>query len=416
MTSPLNVHHDVAPLNQGCKTLSVALSGKSHSYPISIGSIGTHSLSQLGGWLQTVTTLKPTGKVLIVTDETVGALYAQFITASIKESYPSATLQLLSLPAGESAKQLDTLTTILTAAQALSLTRSDLLIALGGGVIGDMAGFAASIYYRGVPFVQVPTTLLAMVDSSVGGKVAINFKEVKNGLGQFYQPIGVFIDVATLETLPQREQLAGLAEIVKYGLIERSALGLSVLDTNQPSSQLSASSFWENLATLDSNWREAIVDLIASSCYIKAQVVMRDEQELAPATDATGRVCLNLGHTFAHAYEAALGYGTLLHGEAVAIGLMQATWLSETLGLLNQSTVKTIETLMNALNLYPITLPNHVAKPPCPEQLLQLMGKDKKVTTTGKLRLVLPVEPLGTVVVQEGVPIEAVKQVLLRYF
>jgi 3-dehydroquinate synthase len=380
--------------------VSVALTGCPRTYPIYIGS---GLLLQLPSLLKKyVFNQGTTGKIILVTDETVAGFYLSTVVTALKSA--EMLVETVMVPAGETAKTADQLTRIYEACHLFGMTRRDAIIALGGGVVGDLAGYAAATYYRGCQFVQVPTTLLSQVDSSVGGKVAINFKNVKNSIGTFYQPQLVVADTACIETLPVRERLAGLAEMLKYALIEQVALA-STTPLNPEASFLA---LYEQVGA---NWTTQLPTLIARCCQLKAAVVARDEQESAPAHDATGRVCLNLGHTFAHAYESALGYGVLLHGEAVAIGLMQAFWLSERLGLIEKSTADRVQRLLEALGLFPVALPVL----PKPTDLVALMRKDKKVLKADSLRFVLPQMPMGNLLVHDTVPVADVLAVLYRY-
>jgi 3-dehydroquinate synthase len=265
------------------------------------------------------------------------------------------------VPDGESYKNWETLNRVFDALLTNRCERSTTLIALGGGVVGDLTGFAAAVYLRGVPFIQVPTTLLAQVDSSVGGKTGINHPLGKNMIGAFYQPRLVLADIATLDTLPPRELAAGLAEVIKYGLI---------LDSR----------FFEwleaNMARLVARDPAALAHAVRRSCELKAEVVAQDERESGL------RALLNLGHTFGHAIEAGLSFGTWLHGEAVAAGTVQAARLSQRLGFLSEADVQRVVALLQRANL-PTAAPDLGV-----DRYLELMGLDKKVEG-GKLRLVL---------------------------
>ena len=383
-------------------TVCVALAGSPKTYPILIGS---GLLSQLSYLLTThVFTSGKNGKVLIVTDYTVAQLYLNTVETLLRTTGIHTTTVVV--PAGEQAKSAQQLQRIYEACHILGITRKDALLALGGGVVGDLTGYAAATYYRGCQFVQVPTTLLAQVDSSVGGKVAINFKDVKNAIGTFYQPSLVVADTDCINTLPHKEKLAGLAEMLKYAFIEQAALGTEHTVTN-------TDSFLTLYETLGSQWMTQLPTLIARCCKLKAAVVTRDEQETAAADDATGRVCLNLGHTFAHAYEASLGYGALLHGEAVAIGMQQAFWLSERLGLVTLQTYQRVLAILTTLELFPIALAS--TNLPTPTQLVSLMQTDKKVLTSNSLRLILPCEPIGMLVVKQDVTAAEVEAALAQY-
>ena len=304
--------------------------------------------------------LKKGNKVMIVTNPTVAQYYLEPVTETLEKI--GCQVESVLLPDGEKYKTLESLNLIFTALLKHNHGRDTTIVALGGGVIGDVAGFAAASYQRGVRFIQMPTTLLAQVDSSVGGKTAVNHELGKNMIGAFYQPSTVIIDTLTLNTLPKREVNAGLAEVIKYG---------AILDY----------AFFE--------WLEAHIDelvalnqhslqhCIARCCQIKADVVARDE------TEKGDRALLNLGHTFGHAIETHLGYGNWLHGEAVAAGSMMAAVLSEQLGDLSFEDVARLEKLLARANL-PTVSPDTMQ----PEDYLPHMMRDKKVLA-GKLRLVL---------------------------
>jgi 3-dehydroquinate synthase len=301
----------------------------------------------------------PQRKVSVVTNTTVSSLYLEKFSATLR----SAGLEIVSivLPDGEEHKNWQTLNSIFDALLSNRCERKSAILALGGGVVGDLAGFAAASYQRGVPFIQVPTTLLAQVDSSVGGKTAINHPLGKNMIGAFYQPRMVLADTAILSTLPDRELSAGLAEVIKYGLIMDLPF-LGWLEANM-----------DNL-----NRREpaALAYAVTRSCENKAAVVAADERE-------TGRRgLLNLGHTFGHAIEAGLGFGIWLHGEAVAAGTVLAARLSERMGLLTANDVECIARLFVRAGL-PIVAPSLGQ-----DRYLELMGHDKKIEN-GRLRLVL---------------------------
>lgn len=298
-------------------------------------------------------------QVAIVTNTTVAPLYLEKLAQPLRD----AGVQVISivLPDGEAYKNSETLNLIYDALLQNRCERSTTLIALGGGVIGDLTGYAAATYLRGVPFIQVPTTLLAQVDSSVGGKTGINHPLGKNMIGAFYQPQLVLADIDTLKTLPPRELSAGIAEVIKYGLI-RDADFFDWLETNMA-----------RLVALDP---VATSYAVYRSCQNKAEVVAADERESGE------RALLNLGHTFGHAIENAMGYGVWLHGEAVAAGTMLAADLSLRMGWLGEAEFKRMQDIFEAANL-PVHAPALGA-----EKYLELMGLDKKVVD-GKIRLVL---------------------------
>lgn len=353
------------------RTLNVDLGER--SYPIHIGSglLGREAL-----WRKHI----HGRQVLVVSNEVVAPLYLDAVLAALD----GLKADTLILPDGESHKTLGTVSQIYDRLLAQRHNRTTTLLALGGGVVGDMAGFAAATYQRGVNFLQVPTTLLAQVDSSVGGKTGVNHALGKNMIGAFHQPQCVLIDTDTLATLPAREFAAGLAEVIKYGLI-CDAPFYSWLETHREA--------------LRDRQPDRIAEAIERSCHNKAQVVAADERE------AGRRAILNLGHTFGHAMETALGYGDWLHGEAVAAGMVMALDLSARLGWIDGQEVERLRRLLAFLNL-PVAAPATLET----EHLLELMAVDKKVID-GRLRLVL-LRDIGQAVVTEEAPLEAIRATL----
>ena len=299
-------------------------------------------------------------RVMIVTNPTVAQFYLDTVTFALKKR--GCEVDHVLLPDGEKYKTLESLNLIFTALLQGNHGRDTTIIALGGGVIGDVAGFAAASYQRGVRLIQIPTTLLSQVDSSVGGKTAVNHELGKNMIGAFYQPSMVIIDTHTLGTLPKREVNAGLAEVIKYGAI----LDYEFFEWLE--------AHIDELVALNN---ESLQHCIARCCQIKADVVARDE------TEKGDRALLNLGHTFGHTIETHLGYGNWLHGEAVSTGMMMAAALSEQLGDISVADVSRLEKLLARANL-PTLSPDSMQ----PEDYLPHMMRDKKVLA-GKLRLVL---------------------------
>ena len=299
-------------------------------------------------------------RVMIVTNPTVAQFYLDTVTFALKKR--GCEVDYVLLPDGEKYKTLESLNLIFTALLQGNHGRDTTIIALGGGVIGDVAGFAAASYQRGVRLIQIPTTLLSQVDSSVGGKTAVNHELGKNMIGAFYQPSMVIIDTHTLGTLPKREVNAGLAEVIKYGAI----LDYEFFEWLE--------AHIDELVALNN---ESLQHCIARCCQIKADVVARDE------TEKGDRALLNLGHTFGHTIETHLGYGNWLHGEAVSTGMMMAAALSEQLGDISVADVSRLEKLLARANL-PTLSPDSMQ----PEDYLPHMMRDKKVLA-GKLRLVL---------------------------
>lgn len=347
--------------------LNVALGAR--AYPILIGPGLMDRSDEITGRL-------PSKRVAVVSNVVVAPLYLERLIKPLQALGVHVTQVIL--PDGETYKQWDSLNHIYDVLLAERCDRTTAIIALGGGVIGDLAGFAAATYQRGVPFIQVPTTLLAQVDSSVGGKTGINHPRGKNMVGAFWQPRLVLADTDTLNTLPDRELSAGMAEVIKYGLI-RDLPFLEWLEGH--------------MEALMAREAEALSFAIERSCANKAEVVAGDELETAKEG---GRALLNLGHTFGHAIETGIGYGEWLHGEAVAAGTMMAAELSRRLGWLADSDVERVERLLVRAGL-PVRGPKLGAT-----RYLDLMGHDKKVIA-GRLRLVL-LKQLGTAVTWGDAP------------
>jgi 3-dehydroquinate synthase len=354
------------------QTLKVELA--SRSYPIHIGRNLLANASLILPYLKRKS-------VAVVTNTTVAPLYL----AQLSKSLQAEGVKVISiiLPDGEAYKNSETLNLIYDALLQNRCERSTTLIALGGGVIGDLTGYAAATYLRGVPFIQVPTTLLSQVDSSVGGKTGINHPLGKNMIGAFYQPQLVLADIDTLQTLPSREFSAGVAEVIKYGLI-RDADFFDWLETNMA-----------GLMQLD---EQVLSYAIYRSCQNKADVVAKDEHEQGE------RALLNLGHTFGHAIENAMGYGVWLHGEAVAAGTVMAADLSKRMGWLKDDEITRIKRSFEAANL-PVVAPRLGV-----ERYLDLMSLDKKVEG-GKIRLILQ-QAIGKSVITSDYDAEKLKETL----
>lgn len=324
------------------------------------------------------------GAALIVTNATVGPMYANRLAQALGQKYTQ--VHTVVLPDGEEHKTWETLQMIFDALLGRACDRKTTLYALGGGVVGDITGFAAASYMRGIAFVQVPTTLLAQVDSSVGGKTGINHPMGKNMIGAFYQPLKVICDLDTLKTLPQRELAAGLAEVIKYGPIADMTFMSWIED---------------NLSALLARDTEALAHAVRRSCEIKAWVVAEDERE------GGLRAILNFGHTFGHAIEAGLGYGAWLHGEAVAAGMVMAAQLSARLGLVDAVFVHRLTDLLRRAGL-PVHGPVLDAQDNA-ARYLALMRVDKKASG-GDIKFVLISQP-GQARVQ-GAPDHLVRQVI----
>src|SRR5262245_33627298 len=332
------------------KTVHVDLGPR--SYDIEIGS------GNLRNVVRFCDTDAEDAHAVIITDEHVAELYADEVGSALEEA--GAEISILQVDAGEQSKSPDWASSLWIELLDAGADRKSVVVALGGGVVGDLAGFIAATFARGLRLVQIPTTLLAQVDSSVGGKVGINLPGAKNMVGAFWQPRGVLIDVAVLASLPDREYRAGLAEVVKYGVIQDEGF-FAYLESN--------------VEAINGRDPGALTHIVERCCCLKADVVEKDERE------ETGlRAILNYGHTFCHAFEAATEYETLLHGEGVAIGMMCAARLAQRLGRVDAAFVTRQQKLLESLGL-PLAVPNVPA-----DDLIDLMYHDKKVDR-GKLRV-----------------------------
>jgi 3-dehydroquinate synthase len=368
-------------------TVAVSLGPRSYEIAIVSGqldSLAAHVKQWIAAHPHYSTGPSANQKALVVTDSHVAATHAACAERSLSQA--GWTTARVELQPGEQSKTLASATRLYDGLADLKADRRTVVIAVGGGVVGDTAGFAAATYARGIPFVQVPTTLLAQVDSSVGGKVGVNHPRGKNLIGAFHQPLGVLIDTQTLTTLPDRDYRSGLAEVIKYGVS---------LD-DEFFKYLEA-----NVTGLNSRAPDVLRHVVAISCQLKAGVVEQDEQEISGL-----RAVLNYGHTFAHAYESLLGYGTLLHGEAVAIGMVHASRLAERLKHIDPSVTRKQIELLKAVQL-PIELPSCALDA---EAVLDRMRLDKK-SVGGKLRFVLP-SSIGHVALVDSVPESEVRALL----
>lgn len=346
------------------------------SYDIAIGS---DSLGEVGEHIKSFG-LSP--KIVLVSNPTVFSIYGERVSVSVKKAGFNPFTVII--PDGEEYKDLLWVQHIYDELLAAKLDRSSALVALGGGVIGDITGFAASTYMRGISYIQVPTTLLAQVDSSVGGKTGVNHKLGKNMIGTFWQPGLVWIDVETLKTLPKRELLAGIAEVIKYGVIRDKEL-FNFIEANR-----------EKILNLDSN---ILTHIIKRSCEIKAEIVSKDERE------AGLRAILNFGHTIGHAIETVTEYKRFLHGEAVAIGMCVESRLSLMLGLIERDEVLRVRSVVDSFGL-PSEMPAHIDI----NGILSSIQLDKKAVA-GELKFILP-EKIGSVRIHKGVAEKSIKEVL----
>jgi len=357
--------------------ITVAIAERSYAI-----NIGAGLLSQLAPIIE----ISAGARIVVVSNTTVFPLYGEMLVAQLRVHGIEALVVVL--PDGEAYKDWQTVQLIFDALMTNACDRKTTLLALGGGVIGDMVGFAASTYQRGIPFIQLPTTLLAQVDSSVGGKTAINHPLGKNMIGAFYQPKLVVIDTATLSSLPMREYQSGIAEIIKYGV----ALDSRFFDWLEA-----------NMAAINARDSAALAYAIRRSCEIKAQVVAGDEFE---TKKVGGRALLNFGHTFGHAIETALGYGEWLHGEAVASGMAIATEFSCSLGRIDKSAAARIVALIKQAGL-PTALPAISV-----DIMLNHMSRDKK-NEAGVIRLIL-LDSLGQSKVDSDVSRESIRAFLTQ--
>lgn len=350
--------------------LNVALGER--SYPINIQA---GLLAQAGEHLTNLGT-----RAFVISNDTVAPLYFN----TLQQSLPNCQLQLITLPDGEQYKTLQSMEQVIGQLLEKGASRDTSLIALGGGVVGDLCGFVAASFQRGVPFVQVPTTLLSQVDSSVGGKTAVNHPLGKNMIGAFYQPQSVLIDPQLLSTLPEREFAAGMAEVIKYGVIYDAAFFDWLEQNLTPLKQLQA---------------DALEYAILRCCQIKAEIVAQDEKE------AGLRALLNLGHTFGHAIEAEQGYGQWLHGEAVATGIVLACLSAESTNDFSASETRRVQALLQAFDL-PVHAPQEMGY----AQFMQHMQHDKKVKQ-GKIRFILPTR-IGAAEVTDAVSQHTLEAIL----
>jgi 3-dehydroquinate synthase len=355
------------------ETLRVALGERSYPIHIGAGALDDPALYRphLGG-----------GRVAVISNPVVARLYLARATAALARAGAEPAVEVL-VEDGEQAKSWASLERVLDALLGARLGRDSVIVALGGGVVGDLAGFAAAIYQRGVPFIQVPTTLLAQVDSSVGGKTAVNHARGKNMIGAFHQPAAVIADVGTLASLPERELRAGIAEVIKHGF----ALDAQLVDWLEA-----------NMAKLIAREADALTHVVRRSCELKAAVVAEDERE------SGRRAVLNLGHTFGHAIEAGAGYGTWLHGEAVAAGMVMAAELSVRMGLLSAADAARVRTLLGRAGL-PVKGPAMA-----PDRYLELMALDKKAAH-GRTRFVV-LERIGHAAARADVDERLVREVI----
>lgn len=343
------------------------------SYPIFFGNDLLSAFTDFKSFIKT-------DNVVIVSNETVAPLYAETLTSALSDF----RVQLITLPDGEEYKNLASFEQVNGQLLQWQMGRDTTLIALGGGVIGDLTGFVAACYQRGIPFIQVPTTLLSQVDSSVGGKTAVNHPLGKNMIGAFYQPKLVLIDLASLHTLPPREFAAGMAEVVKYGVIYDADFFNWLED---------------NVQKIQAKDHEALLYMIKRCCEIKAEVVKQDERESGI------RALLNLGHTFGHAIEAQMGYGNWLHGEAVSVGIVIASQVAQEKGWLSASETRRIIALLESFDL-PVSKPTEMTL----AHFIEHMRRDKK-TSKGQIRYVIP-QGLGKAIVTADVSDELLTKLI----
>lgn len=364
--------------------LTLKVNAASHSYPIMITQNIITDNKIISKKQSPLVQLVPylTKQVMIVSNDTIAPLYLDCLERSLKV-IEGLTLARCILPDGECYKTQDSVNKIYDALMQANFGRDCTLIALGGGVVGDMVGFAAASFMRGVNFVQIPTTLLAQVDSSVGGKTGINHPLGKNMIGAFWQPCCVFSDMAVLKSLPEREFAAGMAEVIKYGCIMDKAFLSWLMDHKD---------------AINAKDSAVLAKMVYRCCQYKADIVACDEKEQGV------RAYLNFGHTFAHAIETHMGYGVWLHGEAVAVGMVQAARLSYLHGLIDEQDCDFLWSLLQAFHLP--TIPPKIDS----QDYLRLMGRDKKVQA-GKIRFVL-LKALGQAMITDEVSEDYLMQVL----
>ena len=358
------------------ETLYVELADR--SYPIHVGDLGVQQPERLSQLLEP---LIPGQQVAVITNDTIAPLYL----SQLLQALGQRQVDVYQLPDGEAYKTLDSFAAVTTFLLEKRHNRSTCLIALGGGVVGDLCGFVAATFQRGVAFIQIPTTLLAQVDSSVGGKTAVNHPVGKNMIGAFYQPKAVLADTTVLATLPSREYAAGLAEVIKYGVIE----DVEFFDFLEA-----------NVSALARRSSATLQHVILRSCASKAKVVSEDERE------SGRRAILNFGHTFGHAIEKLAGYGQWLHGEAVAIGMVMAAELSVLHCGFPPADAQRLRTLLQGLGL-PVTLGQQRIGV---DAMIEAMGMDKKVSD-GRLKFVLA-RQLGDVIISDDVSLDALHKLL----
>jgi 3-dehydroquinate synthase len=355
------------------ETVRVALEARAYPVHIGAGAIDAEALYRPH--------LRP-GRIAVITNPTVAALYLERVRAALARAGAANVIEIM-VEDGEQAKSWLALEQVFDALLAARMGRDGLLVALGGGVVGDLAGFAAAVFQRGIPFLQVPTTLLAQVDSSVGGKTAVNHARGKNMIGAFHQPAAVIADVGTLASLPDRELRAGLAEVIKHGFALDAEL-VAWLEAN--------------MGRLLARDAAALAHVVRRSCELKAQIVAADERE------AGARARLNFGHTFGHAIEVGAGYGVWLHGEAVAAGMVMAAQLSVRAGLLPAADAERLRRLVRAAGL-PVAGPALA-----PERYLELMAGDKKAAG-GRIRYVV-LKAVGSAELRDDIDESAVRQTI----
>jgi len=345
------------------------------AYPIFIGE---GILGNLGEMMKLYSF---SGQVVVVTDSNVNKHYGDALTKSLNFSKKSS--QLISIHAGERSKSFRTIDKIVTQMLELGCDRNSVVLAFGGGVVGDIAGFVASVYKRGIPYLQIPTTLLAQVDSSIGGKTGVNHPLGKNMIGTFYQPKMVWTDLAVLQTLPKREIICGLGEIIKYGLIKDCELFQLVE---------------ENLEVIVALDLEIVQEIVMRCCQIKAEIVAQDEKETGP------RMVLNFGHTIAHALEAEMGYKKISHGEAVLLGMLVESKIALNLKMLNKEDFLRIEKLVSRFELTAKLNNIEVSR------LLEFIKNDKK-SSSGQTKFILPLK-IGEVEIVDEVEEDLIRSSL----
>ncbi len=379
------------------RSVKIRLEGNLHRYNVEVGN---DLLSDCGVWAKNIVS-KNTQKIAIISNEMVFGLYGKEISKSLEKAGFQICKYLMG--DGEGYKSFRTLQDTLEFFGKNELKRSDAVFALGGGVVGDLAGFAASVYLRGIPFLQIPTTLLAMIDSSVGGKTAVNTEFGKNLIGSFYQPNGVLVDIKTLKTLEHRELVAGFCEAIKQGAIGSREL---FEQTSGFLSEYPLKNFSKNLA--DEKFIKNLRDLLVSQINFKAEIVMQDEKETSIRKDAKSRKILNFGHTTAHALEKVTDYKYFKHGEAVGYGILVAAEISKRLDICDENSVKSLNNVVGLLGNLPDAQNIEI------DEILDSLVYDKKVIGNSLQWILLEAIGKPKIIQSQDIPQSIIRESLAK--